>query len=69
MHATDNQGTHHYTRDVHLPSPTQEPAIKPLIPSSQYVTTDDHEANGTHQGSPETDPLTITPGPQVVVSA
>jgi hypothetical protein len=34
--------------------------MKPVIHNSLRVT-DDHEANGTHQVSPDPDPLTIPP--------
>jgi hypothetical protein len=54
MQTTENRGIHHYTRDVHLPSPTQEPATKPVIHSSLRVT-DDHEAEGNRTENPDPD--------------
>jgi len=56
MHTTDNQQKQHHTRALSLPSPTPDPAMKPLIPGSPRVT-----ADRTDEGTSEMHPLTTPP--------
>ena len=56
MHTTDDQASLHYTHDVSLPGQTKEPAVKPVIHSSQHLASD-HEAGRNN----DMDVLSIAP--------